>query len=291
MRPELEYYIVIPAHNEEAFLEQTLHSILGQSLMPKKIVVVNDHSTDGTEQVIDRFSAKNTSITKVNATSSTSHMPGSKVINAFNMGLSVLDEDYDFLVKLDADVILPEHYFEKIGLIFNTHHKVGIAGGFIFEQDSDGEWKRNHPMDNDHIRGAFKAYSKACFRAIGGLRAAIGWDTVDELLARYHGFELYADPGLKVKHLRPTGKAYSAKAKLLQGRAMYTMRYGFLVSLIASLKMMWKLRKPVLLFDNMKGYFDAKKQKVTFIVSMEEGRFIRKLRWKNIKRKLLKVNS
>ncbi len=77
-------------------------------------------------------------------------------------------------------------------------------------------------MDKDHVRGAFKAYSKACFKAIGGLKCAMGWDTVDELLAQYHGFKIHTDDTLKVKHLRPTGKAYNKKAKGLQGKAMYT---------------------------------------------------------------------
>lgn len=287
MSPDLEYYIVIPAHNEEDFLGQCLQSILKQSLVPKKIVVVNDHSTDGTEQLIDRFLAKNKAIIKVNAASSAAHLPGSKVVNAFGKGLAKLDEDYDFLVKLDADVVLPEHYFERIGMIFKTHPEVGIAGGFIFEQDGNGEWLRNHPMDNDHVRGAFKAYSKACFKAIGGLREAMGWDTVDELLARYHGFEVQTDPELKVKHLRPTGNAYNAKARLMQGEAMHAMRYGFVLTLIASLKMSWKHRKPGPLFYNIKGFLIAKKQGDAYIVSKEEGMFIRKLRWNNIKKKLL----
>ena len=125
----MEYYIVIPAHNEEDFLGQCLQSILKQSLLPKKIVVVNDHSTDGTERLIDIFLAKNKAILKVNAASSTAHLPGSKVVNAFGKGLAKLDEDYDFLVKLDADLVLPEHYFERIGMIFKTHPAVGITGG------------------------------------------------------------------------------------------------------------------------------------------------------------------
>lgn len=283
----MEYYIVIPAHNEEDFLGQCLQSILKQSLQPKKIVVVNDHSTDGTEQLIDRFLAINKAMMKVNAASSTAHLPGSKVVNAFDKGLAKLDEDYDFLVKLDADVVLPEHYFERIGMIFKTHPEVGIAGGFIFEQDGNGEWCLNHPMDKDHVRGAFKAYSKACFKAIGGLREAMGWDTVDELLARYHGFEVHTDPELKVKHLRPTGNAYNTKAKLLQGKAMHAMRYGFLLTLIATLKMSWKQQKPSPFFYNIKGFLIAKKQGGPYIVSGEEGKFIRKFRWNNIKRKLL----
>ena len=283
----MHYYVIVPAHNEEGFLADTLNSILRQSLQPKRVIVVNDNSTDDTEDIIDQFVALSPIFEKLNTRSSTEHMPGSKVINAFNKGLQLLDENYDFVVKLDADVILPDNYFEKIVYIFRGQPKVGIAGGFIYEQVEDGQWKLNHPMDKNHVRGAFKAYTKKCFKAIGGLRNAMGWDTVDELLAQYHGHEIYTDDVLKVKHLRPTGNAYNKKAKLLQGKAMYTMRYGFLITIIASLKMAAKQQKPQAFTDNVYGYLEAKKEKKDFLVTKAEGDFIRKLRWRNIKRKLL----
>lgn len=283
----MNYYIIIPAHNEEAFLADTLNSILRQTVQPKKVVVVNDNSTDGTEAVIDTFLALSPVFEKFNIRSSPEHMPGSKVINAFTKGLELLDEHYDILVKLDADLVLPDTYFEKIAYIFRGHPNVGIAGGFIYEQDAKNRWKLNHPMDKNHVRGAFKAYSKACFKTIGGLRSAMGWDTVDELLAQYHEFEIFTDADLKVKHLRPTGKAYDPRAKLLQGKAMYRMRYGILITAIASAKMAFKQVKLEAFVDNMYGYLEAEKEKEPFLVSEEEGAFIRKLRWGNIRRKLL----
>ena len=142
-------------------------------------------------------------------------------------------------------------------------------------------------MDNDHVRGAFKSYKKSCFQAMGGLRNAMGWDTVDELLSKFHGFDIHTDESLKVKHLRPIGKAYNKRAKLLQGKAMYSMRYGFLITLIASSKMAWKQRKSKALLDNLSGYFSAKKEQAPYLVTEKEGSFIRALRWKNIKGKLL----
>lgn len=284
----MKYYVIIPAHNEAGFLADTLQSVVGQTLLPNRLVVVNDHSTDGTETIIDRFVSEYPFISKVNTSSSTVHMPGSKVINAFNKGLAILDGDYDFLVKLDADIVLPHSYFEEISKIFQHHPKVGIAGGFIYEKDKNGNWALNHPMDKDHVRGAFKAYTKNCFLAIGGLRNAMGWDTVDELLAQYNSFDVHTDNALAIKHLRPLGNAYDPKARLLQGRAMYTMGYGFLISLIASIKMALKHKKPKILRDNLKGFFKAKKDKAPFLVNPEERKFIRQLRWKNMKAKLFR---
>ncbi len=281
------YYIVIPAHNEARFLADALESVVSQTIKPKKVVVVDDHSTDGTAGIIKTYAEKYNCIQGVKKESSDEHLPGSKVVAAFNTGMAILDEDYDFLVKLDADILLPPDYFEKISAIFRSSEKIGIAGGFAYEQDRNGQWILNHPMDKDHVRGAFKAYSKKCFDAMGGLREAMGWDTVDELLARFNGFEVRTEETLKVKHRRPIGDAYNAKARRSQGRAMYLMRYGLVISSIASLKMAWKNRKIKIISDNLSGYWEAKKKEQPFIVTPEEGKFIRNLRWKRILGKLI----
>ena len=282
----MQYFIVIPAHNEAAFLSDTLDAVCQQSLLPQKVIVVNDNSTDSTENIIDAYVSKNPLFQKVNTQSSQEHMPGSKVINAFNAGLEKVDTAYDFIVKLDADIVLPPFYFEEIAGVFKKQAKVGVAGGFAYEQEADGSWQLNHPMNKNHVRGAFKAYTKDCFEAIGGLKNAMGWDTVDELLAQYHGFEIHTNEALKAKHLRPLGNAYNAKAKLLQGKAMYRLRYGFWISAIASIKMAYKQNKPKAFFHNLKGFFKAKREKAPFLVSKEEGIFIRALRWNGIKKKL-----
>ena len=282
----MDYYVVIPIHNEEDFLKNTLDSILEQTLAPKKVILVNDNSTDNTENIIDEYAIKNSVYKKLNSISSTQHMPGSKVVNAFNKGLELLDENYDFIVKLDADLILPKNYFEVISSHFSNDTRIGICGGFIYEQNSHGEWILNHPMDKDHIRGAIKAYSKNCFKKIGGLKSAMGWDTVDELLAKFHGYTTHTEDLLKVKHLRPTGKAYNAKAKKLQGKAMYSMRYGLIITAIASLKMTMKNKSIKSFWNNMTGFLNASRNQDEYLVTEEEGKFIRDLRWTNIRRKI-----
>jgi glycosyltransferase involved in cell wall biosynthesis len=283
----MKYYIIMPVHNEEAYLAQTLDAVVNQTLTPDRLILVDDNSTDNSGDIIERYAAKYPYIKKVTTSSSELRLPGSKVVNAFKTGLRQLDDAYDFIVKLDADLILPAQYFERIAQIFTSNPMVGIAGGFLLEKDKNGQWNIYHPMDKNHVRGGIKSYTKQCFAAIGGLKNAIGWDTVDELLAQYHGFELYTDESLTVKNLRPVGMAYSKKAKLLQGEAMYRMRYGFWISVIASLKMAAKKRTASVFTDNLKGYFNSKRARIPFLVTVDEGEFIRKLRWQNIRKKLL----
>ena len=106
----MNYYIIIPAYNEEAFIALTLQSLVSQTVLPKKIVVVNDNSTDKTAEIVLAFAKENPFITLVNKSSSAIHLPGSKVIQAFHEGEKHIDDDYDILVKIDADLIFPSNY-------------------------------------------------------------------------------------------------------------------------------------------------------------------------------------
>jgi glycosyltransferase involved in cell wall biosynthesis len=78
----MNYYIVIPAHNEEAFISLTLQSF-SQTHLPSKVVVVNDNSTDKTAEIVLAFAKDNPFISLVEKTSSVIHLPGSKVIQLF----------------------------------------------------------------------------------------------------------------------------------------------------------------------------------------------------------------
>jgi glycosyltransferase involved in cell wall biosynthesis len=278
----MDFYIIIPAHNEVAYLAQTLQSLTSQSLSPKKVVIVNDHSTDGTQLIIDNYCSKFPFITSVIISSEEQHQPGSKVIKAFNRGLELIDEKYDILCKFDADLIFPNNYLERIAEIFQNNTKCGMAGGFCYIK-KNGNWVLENLTNKDHIRGALKAYRKQCFQDIGGLKKSMGWDTVDELLAQYYGWEIQTDESLHVKHLKPTGATYTKSSKNKQGEAFKKMRYGFLLTLIASAKLALKKRSFTFFYNTIKGFLKAKNE---FIVTKEEGIFIRNLRWRNIKKKL-----
>jgi glycosyltransferase involved in cell wall biosynthesis len=281
----MNYYIVIPAHNEEAFIALTLDSLIAQTVLPKKIVIVNDNSTDKTAEIVTAYAKENPFISLVNKTSSAIHLPGSKVIQAFQKGFETLDDEYDVIVKLDADLILPNNYFETILNIFEKDATIGMAGGFAYIE-KNGKWILENLTDKDHIRGAFKAYRKACFQQIGNLKPAMGWDTVDELLSKFYGWKVVTDASLIVKHLKPTGANYNKTARYKQGEAFYTLGYGFLITSIASAKLAMMKKKPLLFVDYIKGFWKAKAAKTPLLVTAEQAKLIRKYRLKKMKEKL-----
>tara|TARA_R100000935_G_scaffold18503_1_gene35830 strand:+ start:57835 stop:58683 length:849 start_codon:yes stop_codon:yes gene_type:complete len=281
----LNIQLIIPAHNEEVFLAQTLDSLVAQTLQPKKIVVVNDGSTDDTQAIIDSFSAKYSFITSVTTHSNSKHEPGSKVVNAFYEGFKTLDNSYEVICKFDADLIFPKHYLEKVSETFKSDPKTGMVGGFCTLEEN-GTWGVENLTNKDHIRGALKAYRKECFEEIGGLKKSMGWDTVDELLAKFYGWNVVTDGSLHVKHLKPTGATYTKAARYKQGEAFYKMRYGWALTQIAAIKLATKKGSPAFYYHCMQGYLKAKRKEMPFLVTEEQGSFIRALRWKNIKKKV-----
>jgi len=280
----LNFYIVIPAHNEADSIGLTIDSLVNQTLKPKQVVIVNDNSTDNTQDIVEGYEEKYAFIKLVNSKSSNEHLPGSKIINAFYKGYETLDNNYDVICKFDADLIFPKNYLEQLVNHFKHNDKLGMVSGFCYIE-KNGQWILENLTRKDHIRGALKAYRKDCFLEIGKLKPSMGWDTVDELLAKYYGWNILTDESLHVKHLKPTGISYNKASKYLQGEAMYKMRYGFLVTLISALKLAYKKESFSLFKDYMAGYFKAKKEKIDFLVSEEEGKFIRNLRWKGILKK------
>ena len=281
----MKYYIVIPSYNEEALIPLTLQSLISQTVLPSKIVVVNDNSTDKTAEVVLEFAKENSFISLVNKTSENIHLPGSKVIQAFQKGFETLDDNYDIIVKLDADLIFPSNYFETVIKHFQSDSKIGMAGGFCYIE-KNGEWILENLTDKDHIRGALKAYRKECFQQIGGLKPAMGWDTVDELLCKYYNWKVVTDESLHVKHLKPTGANYNKTARYKQGEAFYSLGYGFWITAIASAKLAMMKKKPVLFLDYIRGFWKAKWAKKPMLVNAEQAKFIRNYRLKKMKEKL-----
>ena len=286
----MKYYIIIPAHNEADFIALTLESLVSQTVVPSKVVVVNDNSTDQTAAIVEGFIKNHHYISLVTKSSEAIHLPGSKVIQAFHKGFETVDSEYDIIVKLDADLILPNNYFETILDHFKRDSQIGMAGGFAYIEKK-GDWILENLTDKDHIRGAFKAYRKECFLQIGNLKPAMGWDTVDELLCKFYGWKVVTDSSLKVKHLKPTGANYNKIARFKQGEAFYSIGYGLFITAIASLKLAFLKGKPMLFFDYIQGFWKAKLSHKPLLVTIEQAKFIRNYRWKKMKEKVFKLSN
>ena len=48
--------IIIPVFNEEKYLERCIESIIEQTLLPTKLLLVNDNSSDNSENILKKYS-------------------------------------------------------------------------------------------------------------------------------------------------------------------------------------------------------------------------------------------
>ena len=279
--------IIIPVFNEQDFIKKSIESLINQTIKPAEVIYVNDNSTDNSKNIIKNLIDKYEWIRVIDHKSFQEHVPGSKVIEAFNFGLKNLETQFDIICKFDGDIILPKNYIEKIIEIFNEKEKVGIAGGNLYVQ-KNGKWIYENIAAKTHVRGPIKAYRAECFNDINALKSSIGWDTVDVLLAQKKGWLIYTDKNLIVKHLKPTGQKYSLHSKMLQGESLYKMRFGFILSILSLLKSSLNNYSLSRLFFGLIGYCVSFLKQKPFIVTDEEGVYIRNFRWKVIYKKYLK---
>ncbi|MEJ2162002.1 MAG: glycosyltransferase family A protein [Robiginitalea sp.] len=279
--------IIIPAHNEAGYIGRCLESFANQTCPPDALWIVDDHSSDQTASLVQSYTAKYPWIHLKNHRSSEDHLPGTKVVQAFRSGLPANWESFDLIGKFDADIVLPPTYFENMLIQFRSHPLLGMCAGHLYIEKK-GVWVYEPIANRDHVRGPVKLYSRECYMAIGGLRPFIGWDSADVLLARFHGFQVSTVPELRVKHLRPTGQGYSSRNARYQGLALYNLRYGWLLSLVAAGKMGLKRKKPMLPLHALKAYWNAVFRKKPRMLTPQEGDFVRKWRWKQINGRLFK---
>ncbi len=59
MFKESAYVLITPARNEAAYIEKTIHSVINQTILPLKWVIVSDGSTDGTDEIVKKYLAAN----------------------------------------------------------------------------------------------------------------------------------------------------------------------------------------------------------------------------------------
>jgi glycosyltransferase involved in cell wall biosynthesis len=107
--------VVVPAYNAEAFIADSLESVLGQTRPPDELIVVDDGSTDGTLDVVGRFGAAVRVIQQANQ----GH-PG-----AYNTGFRAATSDY--VARCDADDAWEPEKLERQLAAISADPRIDVA--------------------------------------------------------------------------------------------------------------------------------------------------------------------
>lgn len=228
--PRGDYCIISPARNEADFIKQTLDSVLAQTVLPRRWVIIDDGSTDDTPKILADYAAKHSIIEVHTRTDRGKRALGGGVVEVFNMGMEILaDEPVDFVCKLDVDLVLPPHYFERLLEEMAADDRLGSVSGkpyFWAGEPGHSELVSERIADDVSV-GASKFYRRTFLDAIGGLVKGLIWDGVDCYKGRMLGWRSKSvdNPDLRFIHLRPMG---SSDRGILHGRKRLGEGYWFI---------------------------------------------------------------
>ena len=130
-----EYIVITPSRNEERNLPNLVHSLTAQTIRPALWVVVDDGSTDKTEEIVEEAEKQYGWMKGIHLKRNEGYM-GTHIAYVCNQGFefakNYCDQNgisYEYIALVDADTVLEGEYFEKLIEEFEKDEKLGIASG------------------------------------------------------------------------------------------------------------------------------------------------------------------
>jgi len=203
----IPYVLITPARNEEGFIEKTIHSVIGQTVLPSKWVIVNDGSADATASIVRRYLAKYEWMELVDLPIHRDRSFAGKV-HAFNAGLErVKNFEYEVIGNLDSDVSFDVNYCEFLLNKFEEDPTLGVAGT-IFREEGYSSATDSFEGQN-HVAGGCQLFRRRCFEEIGGYipNRAGGIDWIAVTTARMMGWRTRSFREKYFFHYRSLGTA------------------------------------------------------------------------------------
>ncbi len=203
----MKYALITSARNEESLIEGTIKSVVAQTVLPGKWIIVDDGSTDQTGQIIAKYAASYPWIEPVSRPQRQDRSFASKA-HAVNVGLERLRaDDFEVVGNLDSDVSFEPDYMAFVLQKFEEDPELGVAGtpftedGYDSTQDSfEGE---------NYVAGPCQLFRTGCFQDIGGYvpNRAGGVDWIAVMTARMKGWKVRSFPEKRFHHHRKMGTA------------------------------------------------------------------------------------
>jgi poly-beta-1,6-N-acetyl-D-glucosamine synthase len=206
--PEAKFIVITAAKDEAKYLGKTIESVIVQTILPCRWVIVDDSSVDETAAIAEAAARVHPWIKVVRRRDGGLRDVGASQAEAIHDGIRQTGIDnYEFLFNIDADIVLGPNYFRVILAKFAENPQLGIAGGQLYEYHNRKLTKMKVlPLG---MIGAVQAWRRECFEAIGGLVRRPGWDGIASFQAMMLGWQTqtFADAELGVIHLRQEGSS------------------------------------------------------------------------------------
>lgn len=207
MAGQMKYVLVTPARNEQAFIEKAIESMVQQTLLPLKWVIVDDGSTDKTAEIVGRYLERHPWIELLQMPQRRDRSFAAKVV-AFNAGYEkVKDLPYDIIGNLDGDISFDKDHFEFLIGKFAEDPTLGVAGTVFREEGYNSE--TDSFEGHKHVSGQCQLFRRQCWDDIGGYipHRAGGIDWMAVTTARMKGWKTESFREKWFFHYRTLGTA------------------------------------------------------------------------------------
>jgi Glycosyltransferases, probably involved in cell wall biogenesis len=204
----VKYLLITAARNEEAFVQRTLDSVVTQTVLPERWVIVDDGSTDRTAEIVEGYTKRYPWIELVRRIQDHDRNFASKA-HAVNGGLErVKSLQFEIVGNLDADISFGPDYMEFLMQRFSEDPKLGVAGT-PFTQDGNYDSSRDSFEGENYVSGPCQLFRRECFQEIGGYvpNRAGGLDWIAVMTARMKGWTARSFPEKRFHHYRTLGTA------------------------------------------------------------------------------------
>ncbi len=239
MTTALGYVLISPCRDEADYMRQTLDTVVAQSVLPARWIIVDDGSTDATPQILAEYAAKHPWITVVTRQNRGHRAVGPGVIDAFYAGYQTINpQDFEFVCKLALDLRLPPSYFEILMARMHANPRIATCSGKAYVEQAGRLVNEGH--GDETSLGMTKFYRVSAFTAMGGFVREVMWDGIDCHRCRMMGLIAcsWDEPELRFVHLRPMGSSQQSiyTGRMRHGFGQYFMGTGFLYILASALK-------------------------------------------------------
>jgi glycosyltransferase involved in cell wall biosynthesis len=277
----IRYVLITPARDEAAYIRKTLESIVAQTVLPLKWVIVSDGSTDGTDEIVKEYVVKHRWIEFLRMPERRERHFGGKV-HAFNAGYArVKPLAFDVIGNLDGDSSFGPDYLEYLLGKFAANPRLGVAGTNYVEDSWDKSLKHDYQFANiEDVTGQCQLFRREAFEAIGGYQPSKhgGVDLIATVSARMHGWEtrVYTEKVLIHHRQQGTAQFHRFLVELSNGRKDYMFGSHPLWEICRATYRLTK--KPLILGGCLllTGYFAAMLKGTKKVVSPEFAAFRRK---------------
>lgn len=183
--------LITPVKDELENIQKFISSLESQTVPIKCLVVVENDSSDGSAEYLDKISKiENVEQLKVIHLSfeDKAYRVGKKYATIINEGMEWLKgqtfyNSLDFVGILDCDIFPEREYYEKLTKFLSQDPEVGITSGLIYTPDGV-----LHIANPNWVRGGCRLWKKQCLDEAGYLVAYTA-DTVSVALANIKGWK------------------------------------------------------------------------------------------------------